>query len=130
MAISQTGLVATGRAIAEGRRSQEERDRDRGLSGLIEAIDAVLDGLEQLHLLDQHRVPASFAPRLEHLSTSLPAELRCDLPTGTTIVGLMETLYAIQGKLMTRRSGRTGDAARDDPAPRTPPNGWYWSGLL
>jgi hypothetical protein len=129
LAISETGLVATGRAIAERRRGQEERDRDRGLSGLIEDIDAVLDGLEQLHLLDQHRVPASYAARLEHLSASLPADVRCDLPTGTTIARLMETLYAIQGKLMSRRSGRTGDPGRDDTAPRTPPDGWYWSGL-
>ena len=129
LAISPSGLVATGRAIAERRRSEQERDRDRGLTGLIDAIDAVLDDLEQLHLLDLHRVPASFATRLERLTASLPADVRSDLPTGIPIVGLMESLYAIQGRLMTRRAGRTGDTARDDPA-RTPATGCPWSGLL
>lgn len=103
------GVVETGRAIVEERRSQQESDRDQGVTGLIEGIDAVLGDLEQMHLLDLHRVPASFAARLERLTAILPADLRCDLPTGIPIVGMMESLYAIQGKLMTRRSGRTGD---------------------
>lgn len=128
--ISQSGLVATGRAIAERRRSQQERDRDRGLTGPIDAIDAVLDDLEQLHLLDVHRVPASFATRLEHLTASLPADARRDLATGIPIVGLMESLYSIQGKLMTRRSARTGDAGRGDAEPRGRAGGCHWSSLL
>jgi hypothetical protein len=128
--ISQTGVVATGRAIVERRRSQQERDRDRGLTGLIDAVDAVLDDLEQLHLLDLHRVPASFATRLERLTASLPANVRSDLPTGIPIVGLMESLYSIQGKLMTRRSARTGDAGRGDADPRSRAGGCHWSSLL
>jgi hypothetical protein len=130
-AVSRNGLVAAERAIAVDLRRQHEHDRDRRcLTGLIDAIDAILDDLEHLHLLDLHRVPAAYTTRLERLTARLPADVRCELRTGTPIARLMESLYTIQGKLMTRRSGRTGEAGRDDAATRSSYSGSVWSALL
>jgi hypothetical protein len=42
----------------------------------------------------------------------------------------MESLYTIQGKLMTRRSGRTGDAGREDTAARSSASGSPWAAFL
>jgi hypothetical protein len=102
----------------------------RHLTGLIDAIDSVLDDLERLHLADLHWVPAAYTTRLERLSARLPGDVRSELRTGIRIASLMETLYAIQGRLMSRRSGRTGDAARDGGAPRSSAGGLPWSAYL
>jgi hypothetical protein len=102
----------------------------RHLTGLIDAIDSVLDDLEHLHLADLHWVPAAYTTRLQRLSARLPADVRSELRTGIRIASLMETLYAIQGRLMSRRSGRTGDAAREGGAPRSSADGLPWSAYL
>jgi hypothetical protein len=90
----------------------------RRLTRVIDAIDDILETLEHLHLRDRHEVPAAFTPRLDRLTAALPPDLRFELRTGVPIVTLMESLYAIQGNLMYRRTGRPGD-----PASRTIP-GW------
>jgi hypothetical protein len=76
---------------------------------LMDAVDTVLDNLEELHLRDRHQVPTAYTAYLEHLTAMLPADVRCELRTGIPIVRLMETLYDIQGKLMARRSERMVD---------------------
>ena len=116
------------RATGPGRGPERGRDR-RELTELIDAVDAVLDALQHLHLADLHRVPTAYTTQLEHLTARLPAEVRSDLRTGIPIATLMESLYSIQGKLMTRRSGRTGEAMRDDAAPRSSAGGYPWSTL-
>jgi len=125
------GVVAAGRAIAVGLRRHHEHDRDRRLlTGLIDAIDALLDDLERLHLLDLRRVPDAYTPRLERLSARLPADDLGELRTGISIASLMESLYSIQGKLMVLRSGRTVDAGRDGAAPRRSASGGFWTASL
>jgi hypothetical protein len=108
----------------------EHRPDRRHLTGLIDAIDSVLDDLERLHLADLHWVPAAYTTRLERLSARLPADVRSELRTGIRIAGLMETLYTIQGRLMSRRSGRTGDAAPDGGSPPSSTGGLPWSAYL
>jgi hypothetical protein len=131
VAVSRNGLVAAERAIAVGLRRHREHDRDRRyLTGLIDAIDAVLDDLEHLHLADIQRVPAAYTTRLERLTAQLPADVRCELRTGIPIVSLMESLYTVQGRLMTRRSGRTGEAGREDATMRSSASGFPWSAFL
>lgn len=82
----------------------------RRLTRVIDAIDDILDTLEHLHLRDRHEVPVSITPRLDRLTAALPPDLRLELRTGVPIVALMESLYAIQGKLMSRRTGHSDDA--------------------
>jgi hypothetical protein len=119
-------VVATGRAIALGLR--REHDRERGfLTEVIDAIDAIVGDLEQLHLLDVHRVPAAYATRLERLTASLPADVRCELRAGIPIASLMECLWTVQGKLMTRRSRGKGDAGQADAEPRSAGSDWPWT---
>jgi len=102
----------------------------RYLTGLIDAVDAILDDLEHLHLDDLRRVPIAYAPRLERLTARLPAEVRSELRTGIPISCLMESLYTVQGKLMTRRSSRTGEVVREESAARGPISGFRWSAFL
>jgi hypothetical protein len=126
-AVSRNGVVATGRAIAVCRR-HHKHDRERGfLTEVIDAIDAIVDDLEHLHLLDLHRVPAAYRTRLERLTASLPSDVRCELGTGIPIASLMESLWTVQGKLMTRRSRRTGDAGHAGAEPRSAGSDWPWS---
>jgi hypothetical protein len=94
--------------IAEWRNPQKQRGT---YAGLMDAVDAVLDNLEELHLRDRHRVPTAYVTHLEHLAEMLPADVRCELRTGIPIVRLMDTLYDIQGNLMARRSARRLDRA-------------------
>lgn len=100
------------------------------LTGLIDAVDAILDDLEHLHLDDLRRVPVAYASRLERLSARLPAEVRSELSTGIPISSLMESLYTVQGKLMTRRSARSGYAFREDAATPGPIGGFRWSAFV
>jgi hypothetical protein len=111
------------------RTTQHGPDR-RHLTGLIDAIDSLLEDLERLHLADLHWVPAAYTTRLERLNAQLPADVRSELRSGIRIASLMEALYAIQGRLMSRRSGRTGDAARDGGASRSSAGGLPWSACL
>jgi hypothetical protein len=109
-ASSRNGLDAGERAIAGGHCRHRQHDLCRRcITWLIDAVDDVLNNLEQLHLLDRRRVPAAYAAPLERLTAVLPADVRCGLRTGIPIVRLMESLYDIQGKLMARRSGWTMD---------------------
>jgi hypothetical protein len=102
----------------------------RYLTGLIDAVDATLDDLEHLHLEDHRRVPVAYASRLDRLSARLPAEVRSELRTGIPITSLMETLYTIQGRLMTFRSAWTGNLVREDSPARGPVGGFRCSAFL
>jgi len=86
-----------------------EADRRR-ITRVIDAIDDILETLEHLHLRDRHEVPVAFTARLDRLTAALPPDLRYELRTGVPIVALMESLYTIQGNLMNRRTGRSGDS--------------------
>jgi len=89
--------------------ARADADRRR-ITRVIEAIDDILETLEHLHLRDRHEVPAAFTTRLERLTAALPPDLRYELRTGVPIVALMESLYTIQGELMSRRTGGSGDS--------------------
>ena len=86
---------------------QEERRREaRRLANLpVRSIDLMLAELEEMHLAGRKRVPETFEPRLEALAGNLPAEYRPELRSRITIVHLMDRLYAIQDRLLSRRQG-------------------------
>ena len=86
-----------------------ERSR---LTRVINAIDDLLDTLERLHLRDRHEVPPHIRSRLDRLTAALPPDLRFELRIGVPIVCLMESLYTIQGTLMSRRTSQPDDSGR------------------
>ena len=100
------------RRMQQERRRREERRR---ATLPVRTIDALLAELEELHLANRKRVPETFDARLESLMAMLPPEDRIELRSRITIVHLMDKLYAIQDRLLSRRGGDRGAdrAARD-----------------
>ena len=96
---------------------QRLREERRQAALPVRSIDAVLADLEELHLAGRKRVPETFDRRLEALVATLPADCRLELRSRITIAHLMDRLYAIQDRLLSRRSGRTL-APEDDFLPR------------
>lgn len=117
---SPRGAIAAERAIVDAAVR-------RSLSVLIDAVDGVLDELENLHLLDQRLVPPGYGVRLQRLVAILPADLHSDLRAEVSIAGLMESLYCVLGKLMARRSRRGGEAAHEQPSAHTRTERSSWS---
>lgn len=106
------------------RRMQQERRRreERRKAALpVRTIDALLAELEELHLANRKRVPETFDARLESLMAMLPAEDRLELRSRVTIVHLMDKLYAIQDRVLSRRNGGdppARDSNEDDSLPQ------------
>lgn len=87
---------------------QEKRQREeRRLAALpVRTIDALLAELEELHLEGRKRVPETYDGRLDALLATLPPDCRLQLRSRITIVHLMDRLYAIQDRLLSRRAAR------------------------
>jgi len=85
------------------KRLREERRR---AALPVRTIDAMLAELEELHLAGRKRVPETYERRLDTLLASLPPDCRLQLRSRITIVHLMDRLYAIQDRLLSRRAGR------------------------
>jgi hypothetical protein len=97
-------IEETARAIREA----EERRRlllaeQRRLRRPVEQVDRILQQLEEIHLRGGIKVPAAMIERIEHLLETLPADCRMDFPLRTTIVRVMDNLYAIQDRLLSRK---------------------------
>ena len=102
------------------RRLQDERqlrEARRRAEQPVRTIDALLAELEELHLEGRKRVPETFDQRLTELLAGLPADCRLELRSRITIVHLMDRLYAIQDRLLSRRHARA-DAGEDDFLPQ------------
>lgn len=85
------------RRVEQQRRS---RRRTVQLRRLLATVDALLEDLEELHLIGKSRVPLNWAARLDAVTAALPAGMRRTLRTGVTIVRLMDELFAIQESLL------------------------------
>jgi MoxR-like ATPase len=97
-------IEETARAIREA----EERRRllleeQRRLRHPVEQVDRILQQLEEIHLRGGIKVPAAMIERIEHLLQELPADCRMEFPLRTTIVRVMDNLYAIQDRLLSRK---------------------------
>ncbi len=116
-----SGLQSTNAEIRR-RMQQEQRARERRrLADLpVRTIDTILAELEELHLQGRKRVPETYDARLDRLIASLPDECRLELRSRITIVHLMDRLYAIQDRLLSRRGAQRGhgEAGYDDFLPR------------
>jgi hypothetical protein len=97
MAVSE---MAQMRALEMTRREPRER-----LTKAIDAVDAVLDRLEELNLDERSRLPETADVRIALALKSVPVELRPALSQRESIRRLMNDLYRAQERLMALRSG-------------------------
>lgn len=100
--------LATTNAEIRRRMQHEQRLREerRQATLPVRSIDALLAELEELHLEGRKRVPETYDRRLDALLATLPADCRLQLRSRITIVHLMDRLYAIQDRLLSRRAAR------------------------
>jgi hypothetical protein len=120
-----SALETTNAEIRSRAQHEQRRREQRRLAQLpIRTIDALLAELEELHLAGRKRVPESFDARFEALNAAIPADCRLELRSRITIVHVMDRLYAIQDRLLTRRSRRSrvddgpGESSDDDFLPQ------------
>ncbi|MHB8510242.1 MAG: hypothetical protein ACYDGR_16625 [Candidatus Dormibacteria bacterium] len=92
------------------RSAERERLRrlaeNRRLRLPVAQVDATLSELEEIHLRGGIKVPAAMIPRIEALVRSLPEDYRLEFPLRTNITRVMDHLYAIQDRLLSRKDCR------------------------
>jgi hypothetical protein len=94
----------TARAIREADERRRRRlAQQRRLRRPVEQVDRILEELEEIHLRGGIKVPAAMIQRIERLLETLPADCPTEFPLRTTIVRVMDNLYAIQDRLLTRK---------------------------
>jgi hypothetical protein len=97
-------LEDTARAI----RNAEDQRRRRVAEQMvlrrpINQVDRILQELEEIHLRGGIKVPAAMILRIEQLLATLPDDCRAEFPLRTTITRVMDNLYDIQDRLLSRK---------------------------
>ena len=69
----------------------------------VQQVDQVLQQLEEVHLRGGVKVPAAMILRIEDLLKTLPPDCQAEFPLRTTIVRVMDNLYRIQDRLLSRK---------------------------
>jgi len=91
---------------------QAERERQRRLAAAwrlrrpVVELDAILVDLEELLLQGWTKVPAVMIARIEAFLDGLPPDCHSEFPLRTTIVRVMDNLYGVQDRLLSRKDGR------------------------
>ena len=97
-------LEDTTRAIRD---AEEQRRRrvaaQRRLRRPVNQVDQILAELEEIHLRGGIKVPAEMILRIEQLLETLPPDCRMQFPLRTTITRVMDNLYDIQDRLLTKK---------------------------
>src|ERR1700737_2575571 len=97
-------IEETARAIREAEDRRRRRlAEERRLRRPVEQVDRILHELEEIHLRGGIKVPAVMIERIEQLLEELPASCRSEFPLRTTIARVMDNLYAIQDRLLSRK---------------------------
>jgi len=97
-------LEDTAKAIrdAEGQRRRRVAEQ-KVLRRPVSQVDQILQELEEIHLRGGIKVPAAVILRIEQLLETLPADCRTEFPLRTTITRVMDNLYDIQDRLLSRK---------------------------
>ncbi|MGI8608223.1 MAG: hypothetical protein ACR2MY_03180 [Candidatus Dormibacteria bacterium] len=66
-------------------------------------LDAILEELERMHLRGNIKVSVEMMGRIERYLAEVPAELRHEFPLRTTITRVMDNLYLILDRLLSRK---------------------------
>lgn len=87
-------------AEAELYRRAEEK---RLLARPIAALDAIIEELERMHLRGGIKVTAVMITRIEQFLGELPADCLHEFPLRTTIARVMDNLYLVEDRLLSRK---------------------------
>ena len=79
---------------------------DTRLRRPVAQLDSIFEDLEELHLAGGIKVPAVMITRIERFLATIPQECRAEFPLRTTITRVMDNLYAIQDRLLSRKDAR------------------------
>ena len=97
-------LEDTAKAIRDAEEKRRRRVAEQSLLRRpISQVDEILQELEEIHLRGGVKVPAAMILRIEHLLQTLPADCRKEFPLRTTITRVMDNLYDIQDRLLSRK---------------------------
>jgi hypothetical protein len=102
--LTKMPLQDTAKAIldAEDQRRRRIAEYDL-LRRPVSQVDQVLQELEEIHLRGGIKVPAAMILRIDHLLQTLPADCRTEFPLRTTITRVMDNLYEVQDRLLSRK---------------------------
>ena len=81
------------------RRLAAKRRRDMPVARL----DAILEELEAMHLRGNIKVSVEMMARIERFMETIPPECRHEFPLRTTITRVMDNLYLVLDRLLSRK---------------------------
>jgi hypothetical protein len=97
-------LEDTAKAIRDAEDQRRRRVAEQSLLRRpISQVDEILQELEEIHLRGGVKVPAVMILRIERLLSTLPVDCRKEFPLRTTITRVMDNLYDIQDRLLSRK---------------------------
>jgi hypothetical protein len=97
-------LEDTAKAIRDAEDQRRRRVAEQKvLRRPVSQVDQILQELEEIHLRGGIKVPAAVILRIERLLETLPADCRTEFPLRTTITRVMDNLYDIQDRLLSRK---------------------------
>jgi hypothetical protein len=97
-------LEDTAKAIRDAEEKRRRRVAQQSLLRRpVSQVDQILHELEEIHLRGGVKVPAAMILQIEHLLQTLPADCRKEFPLRTTITRVMDNLYDIQDRLLSRK---------------------------
>jgi hypothetical protein len=97
-------LEDTAKAIRDAEDQRRRRVADEMLLRRpVSQVDQILQELEEIHLRGGIKVPAAMIVRIEQLLKTLPADCRAEFPLRTTITRVMDNLYSVQDRLLSRK---------------------------
>lgn len=97
-------LEDTAKAIRDAEDQRRRRDAEQKLLRRpVSQVDQILQELEEIHLRGGIKVPAAMILQIEQLLETLPADCRTEFPLRTTITRVMDNLYDIQDRLLSRK---------------------------
>ena len=107
----------TVRAIrqAEAER-QRRREAERRRAMPVARLDAIVEDLETMHLRGGIKVSAEMIRRIEVFLQTLPEDCRHEFPLRTTITRVMDNLYVVQDRLLSRKDRHRDQLRRVDEA--------------
>lgn len=80
----------------------------------IQALDLLIEDIEQLNLADRSRVPVAWQPRLARLASELPVECGVRLRAGISPARLLDSVYDIQQEVFWAKRGVTAEELAED----------------
>jgi hypothetical protein len=96
-------VQAIRQAEAERHRRMEEKRR---LVLPVTRLDAIIEELEKMHLRGGIKVSARMIRQIEQFLADVPEDCRHEFPLRTTITRVMDNLYLVQDRLLSRKDYR------------------------